>query len=61
MDVAVYSAEINLSMLALFSSLERREQQWIRWLEETEFEVIKVWAPKTQVVESAVLVKVRKD
>ena len=62
-DVACrYNAEIDLSMMALFASMERTEKQWVALLEKAGLIVVKVWIPKAQVVGSGTLFEaVRKD
>jgi len=61
-DVFRYSAEIDLSMMALFGSMERTEKQWVELLEKAGLSVVKVWTPKTQLVGSGTLFEVgRKD
>ena len=54
-DVPLYNAEVDFSMLALFSSMERTEKQWTALLEAAGLKVVKVWSPKTQLVASAKL------
>lgn len=54
-DVTLYSAEIDFSMMALFSSLERTQKQWEELLESAGFEVVHVWKQQTQVAASAIL------
>jgi len=53
--VPQYNAEVDFSMLALFSSLERTEKQWRALLEAAGLKVVKVWTPKTQLAASATL------
>ena len=61
-DVPLYNAEIDFSMLALFSSMERTKKEWIALLEAAGLEVVKVWEPKEQLVASGTLFEaVRKD
>ena len=61
-DVPLYNAEIDFSMLALFSSMERTRKEWIALLEAAGLEVVKVWEPKEQLVASGTLFEaVRKD
>jgi hypothetical protein len=60
--VCRYNAEVDLSMMALFSSMERTEKQWVALLEKAGLSVVKVWTPKTQLVASrTVFEAVRKD
>jgi O-methyltransferase domain len=61
-DVPLYNAEIDFSMLALFSSMERTKKEWIALLEAAGLEVVKVWEPEDQLVASGTLFEaVRKD
>jgi hypothetical protein len=61
-DVPLFNAEVDLSVMAMFSSLERTEKQWVALLEEAGLEVVKVWTPKVQSVASGTLFEaVRKD
>jgi hypothetical protein len=61
-DVPLFNAEVDLSVMAMFSSLERTQKQWIALLEEAGLEVVKVWTPKVQSVASGTLFEaVRKD
>lgn len=54
-NVPQYSAHLDFTMMEVFSSLERTEQQWLDLLEAAEFKVVKVWKPKLQVVGSNAL------
>ena len=57
-----YNAEVDLSMMALFASMERTEKQWVALLEEAGLSVVKVWTPKTQLDGSGTVFEaVRKD
>jgi hypothetical protein len=51
-DVGRYSAKIDLSIMALFGSMERTEKQWVGLLEKAGLSVVKVWTSKTQFVGS---------
>jgi hypothetical protein len=60
--VCRYNAEIDLSMMALFASMERTEKQWVALLEEAGMNVVKVWTPKAQLDGSGTVFEaVRKD
>jgi hypothetical protein len=60
--VCRYNAEIDLSMMALFASMERTEKQWVALLEEAGMNVVKVWTPKPQLDGSGTVFEaVRKD
>ena len=54
-DVPQYNAEVDFSMLAIFSSLERTEKQWRALIEAAGLKVVKVWTPKLQLAASATL------
>ena len=54
-DVPLYPAEIDMTMMALFSSLERTQKQWENLLESAGFKVIKVWTPRVQTAGSGLL------
>lgn len=59
---SLYNAEIDLSMMALFASMERTEKQWVALLEEAGMNVVKVWTPKAQLDGSGTVFEaVRKD
>ena len=60
--VCRYNAEVDLSMMVLFASMERTEKQWVALLEKAGLSVVKVWTPKTQLVASETMFEaVRKD
>lgn len=54
-NVPLYNAEIDFSMLAMFSAAERTEKQWVGLLERAGLEVKKVWYPKERLDASATL------
>ncbi len=59
---SLYNAEIDFSMMAILSSMERTESQWKALLEMAGLEVIGVWKPEVQLVASGTLFEaVRKD
>ena len=61
-DAPLYNAEVDLSMLALFSSMKRTESQWKVLLEKAGLVVVKVWMPSVKLAALAVLSEaVRKD
>jgi hypothetical protein len=61
-DVPLYNAEVDFSMLALFSSMERTQKEWSTLLEAAGLKLVKVWTPTTQVTASATLFEaVRND
>lgn len=61
-DVPLYNAEMDFSMLALFSAMDRTNQEWIALLEAAGLEVVKIWTLKEQLVASGTLFEaVRKD
>ena len=58
--VPLYNAEVDFSMLSLFSSLERTEKQWIALLEAAGLEVVRVWTPPLRLAASATLFEAKK-
>ena len=56
-NAALYSANIDLSMMALFSSLERTQAQWVELVESAGFDVVKVWKPDVLVASGANLIE----
>ena len=51
-DLPLYPAQLDISMVAAFSSLERTQLQFKKLLESTEFELLQIWTPKDMVPES---------
>ena len=45
-NVSLYSAELDLYMMAMFSSLDRTLSQFKKLLDSAGFEVVRVWRPK---------------
>ncbi|KAF3401150.1 Demethylsterigmatocystin 6-O-methyltransferase [Talaromyces pinophilus] len=45
-NVPYHSACVDITMMEMFSSLERTEKQWIALLEQARFRVVGVWKPK---------------
>ena len=61
-NVSLWSAQIDFSMMALFSALDRTQKQFRELLESSGFELLKVWTPKVAVSGSGSLFEaVRKD
>ena len=54
-NVPLYPAEIDISMLVLFSSLERTQLQFKELLESAGFELVRIWTPKVMVPGSGTL------
>ena len=54
-NVPLYPAEIDISMLVLFSSLERTQLQFKALLESAGFELVRIWTPKVMVPGSGTL------
>ena len=54
-NVPLYPAELDFSMMALFSSLERTQKQWLELLDSAGFDVVKVWTPQVPVIGSGTL------
>ena len=49
-NVSLWSAQVDFSMMALFSALDRTERQFEELLESSGFELVKVWTPKVAVL-----------
>lgn len=47
-NVPFRSACLDITMMEMFSSLERTEKQWISLLEEARFHVVRIWRPQEQ-------------
>ena len=59
---SLYNAEIDLSMMAVFGSMERTERQWVELIESAGLEVVKVWKPERQLIASGTVFEaVRRD
>ena len=54
-NVSLYNAELDLSMMACFSSLDRTEAQFRELLDSVGFELVKVWRPSVVVPGSGTL------
>ncbi|KAF2108462.1 S-adenosyl-L-methionine-dependent methyltransferase [Lophiotrema nucula] len=59
-NVPLYAAQIDFTMMASFSSLDRTEEQFRKLLEEARFSLLKVWRPKVELPGSAVLFEASK-
>ena len=57
-NVPLYSAEMDLSMMAMFSALDRTRAQFKDLLESSGFELVHVWTPKVVVSGSGTLFEV---
>ncbi|MCJ1266694.1 hypothetical protein MMC22_006579 [Lobaria immixta] len=54
-NVALFPAQIDLSMMALYAGLERTQKQWIELLDSAGFELVKTWTPRAPVAGFGVL------
>lgn len=54
-NAPLFSAQGDLSMMAMFASLDRTEKQFAELLDEAGFELVQVWRPKVMYPMSAVL------
>ena len=54
-NVPLYSAELDVSMMALFSSLDRTRPQFQSLLDSAGFQVVNIWTPKMMVPGSGTL------
>lgn len=54
-NVALYPAQLDLSMMALYAGLERTQKQWIELLDSAGFELVKTWTPRAPVPGSGTL------
>ena len=54
-NVPLYPAELDISMMVLFSSLERTQSQFKELLESAGFRLVKAWTPKVMVPGSGTL------
>ena len=54
-NVPLYPAELDWTMMAHFASLERAEKQWIQLLDSAGFKVVRVWKPNVVLVGSGTL------
>ena len=54
-NVPLYPAQLDFTMMACFSSLDRTEQQFSNLLDSAGFTLVKVWRPKVVLPGSAVL------
>ena len=54
-SVPLYSAELDLEMMAVFSSLDRTKTQFKTLLESSGFDLVNIWTPKTVVPGSGTL------
>ena len=52
-----YSTELDLSMMACFSSLERTEAQWKQLVESADLKITNVWKPNVQLIGSNILIE----
>ena len=60
-DVPPYSAHLDFTMMEVFSSLERTEQQWMDLVTEAGFKIVKVWKPKALSLGSNILIEATLD
>ncbi|KAL4955512.1 S-adenosyl-L-methionine-dependent methyltransferase [Aspergillus filifer] len=58
--VSLYDAWMDMTMLALMSSLNRTETQWKTLLEKAGFELVKVWKPEVVLPGSTTLFEAKK-
>ena len=56
-NATLYSANIDLSMMALFSSMERTQAQWVELVESAGFDVVNVWKADVLVASGANLIE----
>ncbi|KAL8687847.1 MAG: hypothetical protein Q9218_006092 [Villophora microphyllina] len=56
-NVSLYSAMLDITMMAEFSSLDRTESQFKTLLESAGFDVVQVWTPKVKVIGSGTLLE----
>lgn len=54
-NAPVYSAHLDWTMMEVFGSLERTEQQWIDLIIMAGFKIVNTWKPKVQATSSNVL------
>lgn len=54
-NVPLYPAELDISMMVLFSSLDRTQSQFKKLLESAGFELVQIWTPKVMVPGSGTL------
>ncbi len=54
-NVSLYPAELDISMMAAFSSLDRTQSQFKELLESAGFEQVQIWTPKVMVPGSGTL------
>lgn len=54
-NVPLYQGQLDLTMMALFASLDRTQAQFNDLLESAGFRLVKVWTPKAGPVASATL------
>ena len=54
-NVPLYPAELDISMMVLFSSLERTQSQFKELMESAGFQLVKIWTPKVMVPGSGTL------
>lgn len=54
-NVPLYPAQLDLSMMAIFSSLERTQKHWLELLDSAGFEVVKIWNPRVPIVGAGTL------
>ena len=57
--VTLFPGQLDLSMMAMFSSLERTKRQWEDLLDSAGFEVLKIWSPQVMDVGHASLIEAR--
>ena len=46
-NVPIYSAELDIEMMAVFASMDRTSAQFKKLLESSDFDLVNIWTPKT--------------